>query len=214
MTRSPATPAGGKGTDRSVRGGILTERPFVIALLLVSFLGLAGCSPSLGPSASASSSASSGVPATTTAASATASAMPVESPAAFDACGLMTPAEVAAIVGGPEPVAKTVPAGGWVAGQCAWSSPEAAFVLSVGTSASIRSAGEQGVTGAKDKLAEFEQRNAASGPARSVAGIGEGASLSKAGIAAYQGEFYVEVVNLRLKDDEMIKIMKLAIAAL
>ena len=30
------------------------------------------------------------------------------------------------------------PGGGWFAGQCAWSSPEAAFLVSVGTSATIR----------------------------------------------------------------------------
>lgn len=39
-------------------------------------------------------------------------------------------------------------------------------------------------------------------------------SIGKAGIAACQGEYYVEVVNLRLKEDHMIEIMKLAIAGL
>jgi hypothetical protein len=126
----------------------------------------------------------------------------------------MTPKEVAEIVGGPLPVAKPVPGGGWVAGQCAWSSPTAAFLVSVASEASIRSVGDPALSGVASKLAEFEQRMASGGEPKAVAGIGESAIVAEAGMAAYKGDNYVEVTNLRLLEDQMIKVMKLAIARL
>ena len=134
-----------------------------------------------------------------------------ESLAAFDACGLMTPPEVAEIVGGVPPIARPVPGGGWVAGQCAWSSTTAAFLVSVGTSASIKAVGDPGVTDAKGKLEEFQQRMGPSDAHRLVAGIGDGAIVSEAGMAAYKGNIYIEVLNLRLTEEQMIKIVDLAI---
>jgi hypothetical protein len=123
----------------------------------------------------------------------------------------MTPAEVSGIVGGPLPVAKAVPGGGWVAGQCAWSSPAAAFLVSVGTAGSIESVGDPSVSGVASKLAEFEQRMASGGDPKPVAGVGDAAIISESGMAAYKGDFYVEVINLRLTRDQMIEIVKLAL---
>jgi hypothetical protein len=191
-----------------------TERPSAVAVLLLTALGIVGCLPSPGPVASHSPSSStvSGVPElpTVSATPSTGSPPAAASLAAVDACGLMTPAEVSGIVGGPLPNAKAVPGGGWVAGQCAWSSPTAAFLVSVGTAASIASVRDPAVSGVTTKLAEFEQRMA-SGDPKPVPGIGEAAIIAEAGMAAYKGDFYVEVINLRLTKDQMIEIVKLAL---
>ncbi len=117
---------------------------------------------------------------------------------------------MATIVGGSLPSATSVPGGGWSAGQCAWSNSAAAFLVSVGTSTTIEAVGDPNISNAKDKLAEFEQRNAASGTPRSVGGIGDGAIVVKSGMAAYKGEIYLELVNLRLTEEQMIEIVKLA----
>ena len=117
-------------------------------------------------------------------------------------------------MGGPLPVAKAVPGGGWVAGQCAWSSPSAAFLISVGTAASIQSVGDAGVSGVPSKLAEFEQRMASGGDPKPVTGIGEAAIVAESGMAAYKGDLYLEVVNLLLTEDQMIEIVELAMSRL
>lgn len=190
----------------------------MIAVLLLSALGVGACLPSPGPitSKSPSASTSSGAPASPSASAgpSTGSAPGARSPAAVDACGLMTPAEVVEIVGGPLPVAKAVPAGGWVAGQCAWSSQTAAFLVSIGTAESIKSVGDPGSSGVASKLAEFEQRMALDGEPKAVAGIGESAIVAEAGMAAYKGDFYIEVTNLRLTEDQLVNVTKLAIAGL
>jgi hypothetical protein len=134
------------------------------------------------------------------------------STAAFDACALMTPEAVSAIVGGPAPVAKPVPAGGWVAGQCAWSSPTAAFLISVGTPASIASVGDPTVHDAKGKLKEFERRVSATGGSTPVTGVGDGAFATDGSVAAAKGDVYLEVVGLRLTNEQSIEVMKLAVA--
>jgi hypothetical protein len=124
----------------------------------------------------------------------------------------MTPAEVAAIVGGPEPVAKAVPGGGWVAGQCAWSSPTAAFLISVGTQVSIASGGDPTVQDAKGKLKEFERRVSANGGSTVVTGVGDAAYATDGSVAAAKGDVYLEVVGLRLTNEQSIEVMKLAVA--
>ena len=106
--------------------------------------------------------------------------------------------------------ARQVPGGGWFAGQCAWSSSEAAFLVSVGTFETIDAVGDPNVSNAKEKLGEFEQQIAAVGTPKSVAGIGDGAILGESGMAAYKGEIYIEVVNLRLTEEQMIEIVKLS----
>jgi hypothetical protein len=81
----------------------------------------------------------------------------------------------------------------------------------VGTAASITAVGDPGVSGVKGKLAEFEQRMASAGKPEPVAGIGDAAIVAEAGMAAYKGDIYVEVTNLRLTKDQMIEIAKLAL---
>ena len=131
--------------------------------------------------------------------------------ASLDACALLPVSELSKIIGGETPVGRAVPAAGWVAGQCAWSSPTAAFLMSVGTGASIKSVGDPGVSDTRSKLADFEQRVAAGGTPRPVAGIGDGAIVADSGMAAYKGDIYLEVANLRLTEDQMIEIMSLAV---
>jgi hypothetical protein len=61
------------------------------------------------------------------------------------------------------------------------------------------------------KLAEFEQRMALRGESKAVPGIGESAIVAEAGMGAYKGDTYVEVTNLRLTENQMIEIVKLAL---
>ena len=108
-----------------------------------------------------------------------------------------------------------MPSGGWIAGQCAWSSPTAGFELSVGTDASIKAFGDPAVTDAKTKLASYRaQASAASPKPEDVDGVGDGAVMTSNGIAAVKGDRYLELRNLGLTNDELVQIMKLAIDAL
>jgi hypothetical protein len=129
----------------------------------------------------------------------------------FDACALLTTAEVAKILGHGAVQAKPVPNGGWVAGQCAWNGPTSGFLLSVGTAASITAFGDPAAPTAKAMLAQFE-----SGPGspKDVAGIGDGAAAGTSGIAAYKGGTYLEITNMGFTQDQLIAIAKLAIAKL
>jgi hypothetical protein len=126
--------------------------------------------------------------------------------ATIDACSLITAAEVSGIVGGPAPVAKSLPGGGWVAGQCTWSGPSSAVFVSVGTEASIRAFGDPAAPDAKGRLAAFKGQLAGSGSATDVSGIGDGAVFGTAGIAAYAGGTYVEILRLSLSDDQLVQL--------
>ena len=106
----------------------------------------------------------------------------------IDACALLTPADLATIVGGPDPVAQPLPGGGWVAGQCAWNSPSSSFVISVGTAASIQAFGDPAAPDATARLAAFKQRLETLGSARDIDGIGDGAVLGTTGMAFYKGD--------------------------
>jgi hypothetical protein len=132
----------------------------------------------------------------------------------IDACSLLTPAELAATVGGPEPVGEQLPAGGWVAGQCAWKSPVANFLISVGTASSITAFGDPTVPDAQARFGQYKQRLTAQGTAKDVDGIGDGAVLGATGIAAYSGGTYVEILRLRLTDKQLIDIARLAVGKL
>ena len=119
----------------------------------------------------------------------------------------MTPVEVSGIVGGPKPVAKSLPAGGWVASQCAWSSPLSSFLVSVGTSASLNAFGDPAAPDAKAKVADFKKKLVAA-DATEVADVGDGAVLGSTGLAAYTGGTYIEILRLTLTDDQLVQIAK------
>ena len=130
----------------------------------------------------------------------------------FDACSILSPEDLTILLGGSEPTPKPAPGGGWVAGQCAWSGPTAAFLISVGTRESIASVGNTKVADAKSKLAEFGERASATGGAQPIPGLGDGAIQAGGTVAAYKGDVYLEVLNLRLTDEQAIEVMKLAVA--
>ena len=70
------------------------------------------------------------------------------------------------------------------------------------------------ITDAKEKLGEFERRMAPADAPKPISGIGDGAIVAKPGIAAYKGDFYVEVTNLRLTETQLVDVARLAIAGL
>jgi hypothetical protein len=179
--------------------------PLVIVLSAVM---LAACESSgtLAPASIAPSVAAAASP------MAAASAAPSGAGAGVDACALLPTAALSKIVGGPPPVATAMPGGGWIARQCAWNGPTSGFFLSVGTPASIAAFGDPGAADAKAKLAQFKR--SAGAAAKDVAGIGDGAVLGPMGMAAYKGGTYLEITRLRLTDDQLVEIMKLAVANL
>jgi hypothetical protein len=219
-----------RGRARPARTGLL-----VLAVAALSVVGLAACgsSPtpapasagesavpaSVAPSVPATSQAPSEAPAATatpapsTTPGATASSTPAPSGAAgsFDACALLTTAELAKILGTDAVQTNPMPAGGWLAGQCAWNGPASGFFIGVGTAASIAAAGDPAAPDAKAKLARFKATSVA---AKAVAGIGDAAVASSNGIAAYRGDTYLEITNLGLTEDQLVKIAKLAVARL
>jgi hypothetical protein len=131
----------------------------------------------------------------------------------FDACALLPGAALSKIVGGT-PRAAPMPSVGWMAGQCAWSSATSGFFLGIGTASSIQKASDPAAPDAKAKLAQFRQRASGTTKPKDVAGIGDGAVLGTTGMAAYKDGMYLEVTRLKVTDDQLIKILKIAVANL
>jgi len=64
------------------------------------------------------------------------------------------------------------------------------------------------------RLDQFMQQMSDRGSQPERLEIGDGAVLADGGMAAYQGATYLEILNLGLTDEQMVEIMKLAVAAL
>ena len=126
-----------------------------------------------------------------------------------DACDITTPAELAAILGSPEPKGQQLPSGGWVASQCAWTSPFTSFLVSIGTAKSLTVFSADESTDAKSRLDDYRARALSSRGPTEVADIGDGAVIGPAGLAFATGEFYVEVLRLQLSEDHLVAIARL-----
>jgi hypothetical protein len=196
-----------------VTPGIRTALVSVPALLAVvlATVGLAACGNS--PAQARSHGIAPSVPASTAATKAPSISIPPAVPASF-ACALLPTADLTKIVGGKVIVSQAMPTGGWVAGQCAMNSPTSGFIVSIGTAASIKAFADPAAPNAKAKLAQFRQQASATSASKVIAGIGDGAVLTATGVAAYKGGSYVQITNLGLTDDQLVKIMKLAVAHL
>jgi hypothetical protein len=127
----------------------------------------------------------------------------------LDVCGLIEPEEAAAIVGGPSPVPEALAAGGWAAGQCAWTSPVGGFLVAVGTGESIRAFGDPAASDAVGRLETYRRRSTSSGFSREIPDIGDGAVLGPLGLASRIGTDYIEILRSTLTDDQLVGIARL-----
>ena len=128
-----------------------------------------------------------------------------------DACALLPVDEFKLIVGGEAVDVRSTPHATWAAGQCALSGSSFSILLTVATAESLRASGSVRVRDISGKLDEFEQRSVVAGPTSTVAGIGDRAIIGPAGIAVVAGDVYVEVMNLRSTEDQLIEFVRLAI---
>jgi hypothetical protein len=198
------------------------KRPIILFMAAITVVACGNnpspsASMSVGPSATSSVGPS--IPASVLAtatprATATASAAASPSGGGVDACALLPETNLSKILGGAVTVMATTPRSGWVAGECALNSPSSGFIVSVGTATSIKAFADPAAPNAKAKLALFAKQASATGTPTVVADIGDGAVLSASGMAAYKGGNYVQITNLRLTDEQLVKIMKLAIGRL
>lgn len=205
-------------------GASSTGLSMLLAALAVS-IALAGCGSSP-PSPSGSAPSQSAAPIESAAPSQ--SAAPSESPSAtlptesaaatpsvggLDVCALLPSAKLSKIVGtGTQ--ANAMPAGGWMAGQCALNTAHASLLLSVGTAATIKGFGDPANPDAKARLASYKTQ---AGPsAKLVPGVGDGAVRSSNGIASYKGGTYLEITIMQpgLTEDQLVKVMQLAVAGI
>ena len=201
-----------------------SRRPYVLFCVVIStavMLAACGTSSTSAPSGTASSGptpVASGLGATPSAspdASSTASAVEASPGASatagggVDACTLITPVQLAEIVGGTMKGAE-MPSGGWLTSGCSWGGSTSNFIISIGTASSIQKFGDPAAPDVKAKLQQYKQQANGS----DVTGIGDAAVLGANGMAAYKGGTYVEVEKLRLTDIQLSKIMKLLMSRL
>ena len=186
-----------------------------ILVVLLAITCIAGClpPPTGAPTSGSNPPPNSGAPPPSDAA--TGSAQAVGSPPSFDACALLQQPALAKLVGPTVDGGRAMPIGGWVAGQCAWSTKTAGFELSVGTETSIKAFNEPAVSDAKSKLGAYRAEAVAAGrKPKDISGIGDGAVATPNGMATYQGGTYLELRNLGLNDDQMAAVMRLAVEGL
>jgi hypothetical protein len=127
---------------------------------------------------------------------------------------LLSTADLEGIVGAGVEAGRRMPTGGWVAGQCAWSTPTLGFEIAVGTAVSLSSYGDPTVADAKAKLESYKARASRTGGSVKAVNVGDGAALTEQGIAAYKGDVYLEVQNLGLTDDQLTRVVRRAMEAL
>ena len=201
---------------------ILGRRPATITMLAVLLsLSLVACgsttppvatgaplAPSPTPLGAASPVPASGSP------EPSASSVPSENAVALDTCKLLPPALLSNILGKETAFPKAVSSSGWDAGQCAWNGADSSFILRVGTASSIAAYGDSAAPNAKAMFEAYKAKANAAGRPKVIAGIGDGAVAATGGMAAYVGGTYFEVAKLRLTDDQLVEIMRLAVANL
>ncbi len=131
----------------------------MVSAIAFAACGLTPASPSLTPSAPAPAPSETPAPVSTPSAPTPSDAsapVPSSAEVSFEACALLSGAELTEILGAEALQPRPMPSSGWVAGQCAWNGATSGFFVSVGTAASISAFGDAAVPDAEAKLAEFK----------------------------------------------------------
>ncbi len=190
------------------------RRTAVSLVLGILVVGQAACGGSslASPSAGAGASAAAHTPVIDPTSGPTVT--PADSAAgSLDACSLLSPVDLVEGIVGMKMDSATNSGGGWSASDCVWNAASGSFIMSVGNGESFRAFGDPGAPDAQARLAQFRTEMSSTGPP-TVEAIGDGAVLFSGAMAAYKGSTYVEVQNLSLTDDQLIRIVKLVIEGL
>jgi hypothetical protein len=132
----------------------------------------------------------------------------------LDVCALLPTTALSSILEGELAFGKSAPAGGWAVGQCTWSGPKSSFIARVGTAASVAAFGNVGTPDAAAMVEAFKENSSQAGSLREVGGVGDAAILGPNGMAAASEGTYVEITRLRLTDEQLIEITRLAVSNL
>jgi hypothetical protein len=128
-----------------------------------------------------------------------------------EACDLL-PADALTQALGEPTEATAIPSDGWIHGQCTWNGPATGFILSVGTGDTIEAFDDPAEPDAEAKLAAYTERSRGSEGWQEVADLGDGAVVGATGMAARVGDTYLEVENLTLTAEQLVAVMRLAVA--